>query len=529
MSSTTTYFSLGKPEVGNVNNIPIVAASIDALERLASGCLVLTLSGTSHALTTDEAQHAFILVQGAPGADAVVTVPDGFPARDYMVMDGTSGGHVITFKSAHSGSTGEALTTGKISHLWNTGAEIVLPVVSVATGDISGFDEAVQDLVGAMVQDSNTIDWTYNDAAGTISGEVIRLRSNTTNFTIGSAWANNQFLKLSGGVVVSTTLATADISDAGSPNGAATLDGTGKVPTSQLPAAVLGGVNYQGTWNAATNSPALASGTGTKGYYYKVSTAGTTTIDGINDWQIGDWIIYNGTAWEKVDNTDLVVSVNGFQGTVVLGASDVGAQPLSSELTALAGLTSAADKVPYFTGSGTAALTDLTAATRSFLASASDAAMRTYLGLVIGTNVQAYSSLLDAWALKTAPSGNVVGDSGNNVFTGTNEFDSQYWGKSKALTDGATIAIDWNNGNVQYVTLAGTGRTLTFANPKDGARYLLALIQDGTGSRTITTWPTIKWRGGAAPTLTTGANKIDLITLIYINGVYYGNYSLNYS
>ena len=42
------------------------------------------------------------------------------------------------------------------------------------------------------------------------------------------------------------------------------------------------------------------------GEYYVVSVAGNTNLDGITDWNVGDWAIYNGTAWEKVDNTDMV-------------------------------------------------------------------------------------------------------------------------------------------------------------------------------------------------------------------------------
>lgn len=89
----------------------------------------------------------------------------------------------------------------------------------------------------------------------------------------------------------------------------------------------LGALNYKGTWNANTNSPTLTSGVGTKGDYYVVSTAGTTNLDGITDWQIGDWAVFNGTAWQKIDNTDLVQSVNGQTGAVVLTAPDVGATP----------------------------------------------------------------------------------------------------------------------------------------------------------------------------------------------------------
>ena len=89
----------------------------------------------------------------------------------------------------------------------------------------------------------------------------------------------------------------------------------------------IGALNYKGTWDALNNVPTLASGVGTKGDYYVVSVAGTTNLDGITDWQIGDWAIFNGAAWQKIDNTDLVVSVNGQTGAVVLTAANVGATP----------------------------------------------------------------------------------------------------------------------------------------------------------------------------------------------------------
>jgi hypothetical protein len=123
-------------------------------------------------------------------------------------------------------------------------------------------------------------------------------------------------------------LGTAAYLDAGSANGVATLDAGGKVPVSQIPQ--MGDLNYQGTWNASTNTPTLTSSAGTKGFYYVVSVAGTTNLNGITDWQVGDWAVFNGSVWQKIDNTDLVTSVNGYTGTVVLTYTDVGAFPATS-------------------------------------------------------------------------------------------------------------------------------------------------------------------------------------------------------
>jgi hypothetical protein len=101
---------------------------------------------------------------------------------------------------------------------------------------------------------------------------------------------------------------------------------------------ISGGVVYQGTWDANSNSPMLTSGIGTKGYYYVVSISGNTNLDGITDWVAGDWAIFNGVAWQKVDNTESVISVNGQTGVVVLTAANVNAVPSTATLTAGTGL-----------------------------------------------------------------------------------------------------------------------------------------------------------------------------------------------
>ncbi|GMM93128.1 hypothetical protein [Qipengyuania sp. MTN3-11] len=105
------------------------------------------------------------------------------------------------------------------------------------------------------------------------------------------------------------------------------LDGSAKVPSALLPSEILNSLRYRGTWNATTNvrsveGTAMPSANGSnKGHYYVVSTAGSTNLDGITDWKVGDWVISNGSTYDKIDNTDLVTSVAGLQG--VISAADL--------------------------------------------------------------------------------------------------------------------------------------------------------------------------------------------------------------
>ena len=82
-------------------------------------------------------------------------------------------------------------------------------------------------------------------------------------------------------------------------------------------------LSFQGTWNADTNTPALSDGTGTQGDFYIVSDAGSTSLDGITDWSVNDWAVFDGTVWRKVDNSEVVTSVNGETGAVSLALDDL--------------------------------------------------------------------------------------------------------------------------------------------------------------------------------------------------------------
>jgi hypothetical protein len=106
-------------------------------------------------------------------------------------------------------------------------------------------------------------------------------------------------------------------------NGVATLDNGGKIPSSQLPSTVM---DYKGTWNASTNIPSLFDGmTGaSNGDVYLTSTVGTHDFgSGSISFAVGDWVVYNGSVWEKSLNSNAVVSVNGEVGVVILDTDDI--------------------------------------------------------------------------------------------------------------------------------------------------------------------------------------------------------------
>jgi len=104
-------------------------------------------------------------------------------------------------------------------------------------------------------------------------------------------------------------------------NGYAGLDAGGKINVNQLPNTVM---LFKGQWDASTNTPALADGSGSAGFVYRANVAGTANFgSGPISFQVGDWAVYNGTVWEFAANSNLVTSVNGQQGVVSLDTDDI--------------------------------------------------------------------------------------------------------------------------------------------------------------------------------------------------------------
>jgi hypothetical protein len=225
----------------------------------------------------------------------VSTIPDGDDSSVVRPSDWNADHTLVGTIPVDNGGTGASTLTGYVK---GNGTSAMTASATVPSTDVTG--------LGTMsTQNANNVAIT----GGTMSGVAIT------------------------GYIPTTEKAQ--------PLGVATLDAGGKVPQSQIP--LMGDLNYQGTWNASTNTPTLTSSVGIQGYYYVVDVAGSTNLNGITDWQIGDWAIFNGLIWQKVDNTDAVTSVNGQVGTVVLTASSVGAVPTTRTITTSTGLTGGGD------------------------------------------------------------------------------------------------------------------------------------------------------------------------------------------
>ena len=227
-----------------------------------------------------------------------------------------TGNQTITLSGDVSGSgTTSIITTigaGKVTNTMLVNPSFYIGTTSITLGraslaqsltGITSIDGSAATLTtGRTISGTGEATFTTGafDGSAAVSGSVTLLNSAVTGKVLTG-------LNLSSGGTISATDSI--------------LSAFGRVQN-QI-SALAGGVTYQGTWNANTNSPTITSSTGTKGYYYVVNVAGSTSIDGITDWKVGDWIIFNGSTWDKVDNTDAVSSVNGFTGAVSLTTANI--------------------------------------------------------------------------------------------------------------------------------------------------------------------------------------------------------------
>ena len=106
---------------------------------------------------------------------------------------------------------------------------------------------------------------------------------------------------------------------------------------------------------------------------------------------------------------------------------------------------------------------------------------------------------------------------------------AQLYSPPTALTSGATITWDANLSSVATLTLDQVGATLTISNAVAGGTYLVVITQGTGGNKTITTWTSFKWQGGAAPTLSASAGAIDVVTAVYDGTSFYATAQIGFA
>ena len=194
-----------------------------------------------------------------------------------------------------SGNTSIKITASKM----NRSATTKLLYLGAQTGVTVNY-QLVVDSMGEIVPIE------IGNPAGTISGKVIEL------------------LKYENKVDAEIIRATAaealkeDKSKKNAASGYCPLDENVKIPFANIPDSILGQLEYQGVWDASTGNFPTAT---ESGQYWIASSNGTGTTEA---YKTGDWAVYNGTAFDKVDNSDAVFSVNGRLGNVVVDKTDVG-------------------------------------------------------------------------------------------------------------------------------------------------------------------------------------------------------------
>lgn len=220
-----------------------------------------------------------------------------------------------------------------------------------ATPVIGGFY-----LIGDSSVVVNSVQHTKGDFAYYNGAEWIRIPSGFTNAADIAYDPTGVSKQIGGGTPVITVTAQQAITDLY--QNKADLDADGKVPTSQLPDTVLGALYYHGTWDASTGAyPAEVQ----KGDYYIANVAGT--IEG-TEYEVGDWLVFDGTGWSKVNNSDKLSGIV-IDGDTVHGVPEITGTgkinvTASGNIITVAGQnlvdksgTTTADSIPKFTADGT--------------------------------------------------------------------------------------------------------------------------------------------------------------------------------
>ena len=405
----------------------------------------ISIAGTgNYTLSASEYAKTAIKLTGTLTGNRNVIVPAA--VRDYWINNATSGAFSVTVKT--SGGSGVVVTQGKKSTLYCDGTDVIAadtdypsgistPVV-VADGGTGATtaDAALTNLGGTTTGKS-----LFTAASGASARSALSAAASGANTDISSVYLNNTGLK---------------VRDTDASNGLSIVPGSNLSADRTLTV----------TTGDASRTLDISAGNVT------ISSAGAALID-------------DATAADQRTTLGLVIGTN--------------VQAYDAELAALAGLISAADRLPYFTGAGTAALATFTSAGRALIDDADAAAQRTTLGL--GT----------AATLDETTAAQFRNNTADKVLS-----TDQVWSAAGrvALTwsSGGTTAVDLNAG-INFTLTTSTGNSTLGAptNAKTGQSGFIEITQDAVTPRTLGFASAWVFDGGTDPTLTATASAKDIL------------------
>ena len=476
-----------------VTELPLYTWSYEGTS-IPSGTAMTVTDGTNITTTWDAANFDLTI--------ATTGVPDGSGAANQVTYwsdaDTLTGAAGFTFAG---GATGKVAIGGELE----VGGVLTDGTFTGSTGTYTGYVSITStDFVGALTGNADT-------ATALAASGAIALTGDTTS--TGGPYTYTSGGALSIATTIADTTVTAKVlTNLPTPTSAAIAASDSILDAmAKLQGQITGipqGLVYKGTWDASTNTPTLASGTGVTGEFYIVSVAGTTNLDGITDWQVGDWAIFVEVGatdtWQKIDNTSAILG----SGTANKIAKWTGSNTLATGLIADDGTTVTVGNSGNLVVEGNTTLGDADTDTTTVKG---PGVFEETAQFNVGIGLSSTPDYGTAGQVLTSGGGSATANTWTTPTTGTvTSVAASIDGDSLSIagspvTSSGTLAFTFQGDNTQYID--GAGDLTTFPTVDN---YQYWVLSDGTNTTNITSTGTATFTGASGITVAESSGTITI-------------------